>query len=489
MKKLLLRRPVCIVLIFAVVFGGYGLFLLFTGRELSMYVNYDAKSTLQEAEVRFGEAAERAESDIFEVKSVKIRNGYVKAEIRSKTSGTEKVSLKAGTVSENGETKKNIAVSYVKAGALGIITNNPYQHIYAVLSVLCFLLFCYYVFCFVNAVKTRRFSYDTVFFLSVALFFAMLLCVWGGASVYSFTQYHTTSSQMVYSVNQNLMTMLVFATLPFMFVFVLSVSVSNAVLMKKEGFRPANALGIITSAVMLVGLAVLVAMYLLKDSYYPKILSAVYAAASSLYIFFEIVLLSSIAYGIYVSKHTPEYNKDFIIILGCMIKPDGTLYPLIRGRADKAVEFYEKQLENTGKAACFIPSGGQGDDEIMPEAEAMKNYLISRGIPEDRIIPETASATTKENMEFSKKIIDGKTENAEVIFSTTSYHVLRSGAIAYSNGINIDGIGSRTKWYFWPNAFLREVAGIFVNQPKKQLVITLLIALSAGFGSYIYSLL
>lgn len=489
MKKLLLRRPVCIVLIFAVVFGGYGLFLLFTGRELSMYVNYDTENTLREAEVRFGESAERAESDIFEVRSVKIRNGYVKAEIRSKKSGTEKVILKAGTVSENGETKKNIVASYVKAGALGIITNNPYQHIFVVLSVLCFLLFCYYVFCFVNAVKTRRFSYDTVFFLSVALFFAMLLCIWGGASVYSFTQYHTTSSQMIYSVNQNLMTMLVFATLPFMLVFVLSVSVSNAVLMKKEGLRPTNALGIITSAVMLGGLAVLVAMYLLKDSYYPEILSAVYAAASSLYIFFEIVLLSSIVYGIYISKHTPEYNKDFIIILGCMIKPDGTLYPLIRGRVDKAIEFYNKQLEATGKAACFIPSGGQGDDEIMPEAEAMKNYLISCGIPEDRIIPETASTTTKENMEFSKKIIDEKTENAEVIFSTTNYHVLRSGAIAYSNGINIDGIGSRTKWYFWPNAFLREVAGIFVDQPKKQLIITLLIALSAGFGSYIYSLL
>lgn len=240
---------------------------------------------------------------------------------------------------------------------------------------------------------------------------------------------------------------------------------------------------------MLGGLAVLVALYLLKDNYFPEILSAVYAAAASLYIIFEILLLSAIVYGVYVSKHTPGYDKDYIIILGCMIKPDGTLYPLIRGRADKAVEFYEKQLAATGKAACFVPSGGQGEDECMPEAEAIKNYLLERGIPEDRIFPETASTTTKENMEFSKKIIDEKTKNANVIFSTTSYHVLRSGAIAYSDGIDIDGIGSKTKWYFWPNAFLREVAGIFVNSPKKQIILTLLIALSAGFGSYFYSLI
>lgn len=65
-----------------------------------------------------------------------------------------------------------------------------------------------------------------------------------------------------------------------------------------------------------------------------------------------------------------------VYILGCGIRKDGTLLPLLKGRVDKAIESYNKQLEATGKKAVFVPSGGQGSDEIISEGEAMKRYLI-----------------------------------------------------------------------------------------------------------------
>ena len=49
------------------------------------------------------------------------------------------------------------------------------------------------------------------------------------------------------------------------------------------------------------------------------------------------------------------------------------------------------------------------------------------------------------------------------------------------SGWNIDGMGSRTKWYFWPNAFLREFIGLLAARRFQQMTALILIALlSAG---------
>ena len=43
----------------------------------------------------------------------------------------------------------------------------------------------------------------------------------------------------------------------------------------------------------------------------------------------------------------------------------------------------------------FVPSGGQGKDEAVSEAECIKNYLLSCGINEKRILVAT--------LEYEKK--------------------------------------------------------------------------------------
>lgn len=488
-NKFLLKRPLCVLIIFTLVFGVYGIFLLTKGDTCTINVNYSPICTFESIKIMYGEEG-TDESKVlqYDANDIKVYDGYVKVPFRAAGRGAETVEIRA--FCKNGSASSTFSViKHIKVGVLNIISENINNYIYLAFAAFSLFIFAYYIFCFVNTVRTMRYSYDAIFFLSVVIIFGLFLALWTSGSVYSYMQYHSISSSVVYSINQNFTTFLTIGTLPFMFVFVLSVSISNIELIRKEGFKPANMLGLITGGAMLLGLAAVVVMfnYLgVKDSY---VLDAFYAVVVSLYIFFEIMLVSAIIYGIYVSKYTPKYDKDYIIILGCKIKPDGTLYNLIKGRADKAIEFYNAQLEKTGKAACFIPSGGKGSDEIMAEGEAVKNYLIEQGIPEEHIIAETQSATTRENMKFSKAIIDERTENAKVVFSTTSYHVFRSGAIAYHNGIKIEGIGAKTKWYFWPNAFLREVAGIFTTQPKKQILIMAIIALAAGLGSFAYSML
>lgn len=269
---------------------------------------------------------------------------------------------------------------------------------------------------------------------------------------------------------------------PFMLIFCIALSVSNIQLIRKEGFQVRNALGIILSFVMILGIAVAL---LLSDSFSSgselqvRLYGAITGVYSSIYAFLECFLIGSILCGSLAARHEPAYDKDYIIILGCKVRPDGGLYPLIQARVDRAIRFYQDQLKKTGKKAIFLPSGGQGSDETLSEAAAMKNYLLEQGITEEQILIEDQSKNTVQNMRFSMKIIDERTPNAKVAFSTTNFHVFRSGIITRQNQFEIEGMGSKTKWYFWPNAYIREVIGMMAYKWKS--IIIVLIPIIAFF--------
>ncbi|MBR3053536.1 MAG: YdcF family protein, partial [Firmicutes bacterium] len=122
---------------------------------------------------------------------------------------------------------------------------------------------------------------------------------------------------------------------------------------------------------------------------------------------------------------------------------------------------------------------GKGSDEKISEAESVKNYLLSLGIREELIMPECESANTEENFRNSLKLIleDAGIEDPKVAFSTTNYHVFRSGLLASEQGIYAEGIGSRTRSYFWINAFVREFIATLAEERKKHLrIIAVLVA-------------
>ena len=66
-----------------------------------------------------------------------------------------------------------------------------------------------------------------------------------------------------------------------------------------------------------------------------------------------------------------------------------------------------------------------------------------------------------------KKIIEGDAEDiskTNIAFSTTNYHVLRGYTLAQRLGMKVSGLSTKTKKYFYPNAFLREFVGLLVEQ-------------------------
>ena len=260
--------------------------------------------------------------------------------------------------------------------------------------------------------------------------------------------------------------------------FALVVTVSNLVLMKHEGIRASNMLGIAVSMLIVGGAAfgVWMSRSLLA---FPlrNVLLNVYAG---LFVYLECLLAATVIIAVQAGRHEPDYDRDYVIVLGCKIRQDGSLYPLIRGRVDRAIEFVRAQDAATGKQAILIPSGGQGEDEPVAEAKAMANYMMEQGIPKEQILIEDRSKTTLENLRFSRNLIENS-EHAKAAFATSSYHVYRGGILASETGWDIDGMGSRTKWYFWPNAFLREFIGLLAASKYKQMIAAgIIIVVSAG---------
>lgn len=253
----------------------------------------------------------------------------------------------------------------------------------------------------------------------------------------------------------------------------LFLTVCGCSLLRHEGFRPRNLAGIALGAGWTGGN--LLCLLLLRLA--PGHLLSLFPALLGCY--FDYLLSGILLMGFLAARHKPAYDKDFVIIPGCSISRQGGLLPLLKGRTNRAIRFAWDQERASGKPARYIPTGGQGPDEIMSEGSAMEFYLLSHGAEQYEVMPEKASVNTYENMLFSKKLIDGVKPEAKVCFATTNYHVLRSGMLAQKAGLDAEGLASGTKWYFWPNGFAREVAAILAMLPAQHLAASGICFLSA----------
>ena len=272
-------------------------------------------------------------------------------------------------------------------------------------------------------------------------------------------------------------------TLPCIIILALYSIITNIVLIRKEGFNPRNLLGIILGVFALVGMLGSQTLYYVisrllvgTDRQFIKYTLDICLNATLSYLY--TLVIATLYCNIRAANHIPNYDKDFVIILGSKINKDGTLTPLLKGRVDRAIEFAKKQYESTKKKIVYVPSGGQGRDEVTSEALAIKRYLLEDGVDKDQIVIEDKSTSTIENMKFSKGKIDEINAKGNIIFSTTNYHVFRSGVIACNQGIDCEGIGSKTKWYFYTNALIREFIANLVQERKSHIILILTINIS-----------
>jgi uncharacterized SAM-binding protein YcdF (DUF218 family) len=145
---------------------------------------------------------------------------------------------------------------------------------------------------------------------------------------------------------------------------------------------------------------------------------------------------------------SPAKQPEYVIVLGAGIKEDESPTLSLANRLERSIT-YAAQYPDT----IIIVSGGQGQNEPMPEAQAMAQDLKNRGVDPKRIIIEDKSTSTMENFRYSREFTG---EQKEIAFITNDFHIFRSAILARRNDFKAYGYGTPTPGIVLVNSYLRE---------------------------------
>ena len=248
-------------------------------------------------------------------------------------------------------------------------------------------------------------------------------------------------------------------------------------LIRKEGLRARNLLSI---GAGICAMAYLLVWPLITPSKNPSE-SLLSWTISLIYSLISVTLaLISLLLVLYVVASwlnlIPCVRKHYshIIVLGAGLTNGRSVTPLLAKRVDAGIAAWYKNPGST-----LIMSGGQGPDELVPEAQAMFEYALQKGVPAQAITQERNSKNTRENLVYSFGLIDDGRTNSNatseqatapadpssqnVLVVSDNYHVYRALLLAKNMGLSCDGRGSRTRLYFYINAMVREFVAFIVT--------------------------
>ena len=152
-----------------------------------------------------------------------------------------------------------------------------------------------------------------------------------------------------------------------------------------------------------------------------------------------------------------EEDLDVLIVLGAQVTKTGPSR-ILYYRLETAYDY----LTKNPRTVCIV-SGGQGGNEPMPEGTAMKEYLVEKGIAAERIIAETESMNTTQNIKNCLALC--KSESDRVGILTNDFHLFRGLSIAKKQGFrNLTGIAAPSNRVMLLHNVLRECVGILKDK-------------------------
>ena len=132
-----------------------------------------------------------------------------------------------------------------------------------------------------------------------------------------------------------------------------------------------------------------------------------------------------------------EQNADCILILGCLVRPDGTPSLMLRDRLEQGLALYE-----SGASDKLLMSGDHGTKDY-DEVNAMKTYALERGISEEVIFMDHAGFDTYDSMYRAKEIFCAE----RVLVVSQEYHLPRAIYIAERLGLEAYGVAAEDILY------------------------------------------
>lgn len=135
--------------------------------------------------------------------------------------------------------------------------------------------------------------------------------------------------------------------------------------------------------------------------------------------------------GLIIDEHDNiiEQEQNVVIVPGAHVYANGNLSDILADRMINALELYRK-----GKVCCFLLSGDHGG-KYYDEVNAMKNFLLKRGVPQNAIFLDHAGFNTYNTMLRAAEIFQVK----KAVVSTQRYHLPRALYLANAKGIKAYG--------------------------------------------------
>lgn len=207
--------------------------------------------------------------------------------------------------------------------------------------------------------------------------------------------------------------------------------------------------------------------------YLPHWLSALLASIPAIALYLGLVLYNFLINLLLYQIYPRHYKQDYLIVLGAGLLNGDQVSKLLAARINRAIQFSNRQYQKGRKRPIIIMSGGQGPDEKIPEAVAMARFAQHRGISPSEILIEDQSKNTYQNMLFSKRVAtkDFGSDKFKAAFFSNNYHTFRAALLAKEVGLKANGVGAFTRFYYLPNAIIREFAGAFVMHKRRHFVI------------------
>ena len=164
------------------------------------------------------------------------------------------------------------------------------------------------------------------------------------------------------------------------------------------------------------------------------------------------LLQSGLSLGLLISGNDKDIdNADSVLVLGYQLT-NNEMSDTLKYRLDKAYE-YAVNNPNTTLVLC----GGVTRENTVSEASVMKDYLLSLGLDEKRMVCEDKSTDTIENIQNSLNYVD---KDSKIVVLSSNYHVTRAKMICEKAGLSVKRCGSKAPLLLMPNQFFFEKLGI-----------------------------
>lgn len=285
-------------------------------------------------------------------------------------------------------------------------------------------------------------------------------------------------------------------------VLFLHLVINGVVILRREGVSVGKLLAL---AVALAPIAVTGFFGIALVTEQP-VLIAVAVAALAISATLGVLFIAFLVFGQLYARRRPPPRAGAVDVLGSRVFGD-RVPPLLAARIDRGIEVLAglegsaapgasvddlaaepvdtTATDLTTRRPLLVLSGGKGDDETIPEAEAMARYAIEAGVDPGVVREESTSRDTEENLRFSTALLSAENVAGPIVVATNDYHAFRAAIIAHDLGIDAQVVGAHTARYFFPSAVIREFIAVLAHSPARYGTLLLTIGAVAGWLGWV----